>query len=209
MYLYFDIDTTSLIPGQICRLAYIADEGNAVLAKNFFFSADRVDPGCRRVHKLSVRRLETLSNGERFKDRAAEIAADFAAADLVIAHNIRFDLAFLTKEFERAKTPLVIKKRLCTMEYFTPLCRLSGNARNTYKYPKLAELAAYFGIGEAEAAALAADVFGTQAAALCDAQNDTLRNAVAEAETAHDARRDVALMYLCVKAALKNGVVIE
>ncbi|MDR3262843.1 MAG: 3'-5' exonuclease [Clostridiales bacterium] len=184
-YLYFDTETTSLIPGQICQLAYIIDEGSAVHAKNFFFTVDAVDPGSYRVHKLSIERLAELSGGRRFKDDAEEIHTDFASADIITAHNFRFDYKFIAREFERIETPFRYKQSFCTMKHFISRCKLGGTGRNAYKYPKLSEVGEFLKIDGGEIASLTADIFLEPTAA------------------AHDARYDTVLMYLCVKKALQ------
>jgi DNA polymerase-3 subunit epsilon len=149
-----------------------------------------MDRGAERIHKLSMKNLEELSCGRRFSDDAAEIAADFLSADIIIAHNLPFDYKFLEKEFERLAWEFKYKDALCTMRYFTPHCKLSGNARNTYKYPKLEELGKHFDMDENTIAGMAADVF-------------------TECLGAHDSRYDTALMYLCVKKAIKDNILCD
>ncbi|MDR2046924.1 MAG: 3'-5' exonuclease [Clostridiales bacterium] len=185
-HLYFDTETTSLIPGQICQLSYIKDGGRGIGAKNFFFTVDSMDPGAYKVHKLSLERLKILSEGRRFSDCAEEIREDFAEAEMITAHNFRFDYMFVAREFERIGAQFRYKRGFCTMRYFVPHCKLGGTNRNAYKFPKLSELGARFGVDAADAAALTGDVFFADAADL------------------HDARYDASLMYLCVKKALKE-----
>ena len=183
--LYFDTETTSLIPGQICQLSYIIDHGSHLAAKNYYFTVDEMDPGAYRVHKLSRRSLEELSGGRRFKDSAEEIHADFAESDLLSAHNFRFDYAFMSREFERIDMRFRYNDDFCTMRHFVPHCKLGGTNRGTYKFPKLSELSAHFGIEE-------------------DALSEAVRDIFGGALGLHDARYDTTLMYLCVKEALKN-----
>jgi DNA polymerase III epsilon subunit-like protein len=134
-------------------------DGGAVCAKNFFFTVDSMDPGAYRVHKLSPKKLKVLSGGKRFADFAEEIHADFFHADIIVAHNFRFDYKFIAREFERAKKPFRYKESLCTMKYFIPHCKLGGTNRNTYKFPTLFELSEHFGIGAEEAAGFTTDIF--------------------------------------------------
>ena len=42
MTIYFDTETTGLIPGRIIQLSYIIDNDGEVSAKNFFFAVDYV-----------------------------------------------------------------------------------------------------------------------------------------------------------------------
>jgi DNA polymerase-3 subunit epsilon len=194
--LYFDTETTSLIPGQICQLSYILD-GGTVSAKNFFFTVDSMDPGSYRVHKFGMEKLKILSGGKRFADFSEEIFWDFLNADVVAAHNFRFDYKFIAAEFERIEKRFRYKESFCTMKYFVPHCRLGGTNRNTYKYPKLSELSERFKITDAEAAGFSFDIFS-------DGNTTDLSDLTGTAIGLHDARYDAALMYLCVKKALKE-----
>ncbi|MDR1906447.1 MAG: 3'-5' exonuclease [Clostridiales bacterium] len=189
--IYFDTETTSLIPGQICQLSYIIDGGGALVAKNFFFTVDSMDPGSQRIHKLSLSKLSELSQGRRFIDDADEIHTDFSGARMIIAHNFRFDYKFMAKEFERIENPFRYKNSFCTMKHFIPHCKLGGTGRNMYKYPKLSELGEHFGIKEDEAIGAAADIFLIDSGEL------------------HDARYDTALLYICVKKALNDALESE
>jgi DNA polymerase III epsilon subunit-like protein len=185
MQLFLDIETSSLLRGQICQLAYVTDGDGAVTAKNFYFEVDGIDPGSYRVHRLKANELKVLSGGRRFGDCAAEILADLTAANRVFAHNFQFEYDCLSREFARLGLPFSLSNGFCTMQYFTPHCKLGGTGRNTYKYPSLEELAAHFNITETDALAAAADIFGEPTRGL------------------HDARYDTAILRLCVK---KSGV---
>jgi DNA polymerase-3 subunit epsilon len=173
-------------------------DGGRVSAKNFFFTVDSMDPGSYRVHRFGMEKLKILSGGRRFADFSEEIFNDFLNADIIAAHNFRFDYKFITAEFDRIEKPFRYKESFCTMKYFVPHCKLGGTNRNTYKYPKLSELSERFGITDAEAAGFAFDIFSGG-----DARDDPSDFSKTTAGL-HDARYDAALMYLCVKKALKE-----
>ncbi len=181
MIIYFDTETSGLAPGQICQLSYIMQDKEGITSRNFFYSVDYVEPGASMVNRLTVPLLEELSGGAVFGDNAALVADDFAAADLVIAHNITFDRMFMTKELTRAGYAYTPGSELCSMRFFTNKLCLPGRFRG-YKNPSLAELAAFFNVTDSEADDAASEYFGGS-------------------DGAHDARHDTAKMFLALQRA--------
>ena len=192
--LYFDTETTGLspagnyvaghmYPGQICQLAYLVDDGESLVAKNFYFAVEYIDPGATHVTGLTVPIVDELSGGRVFADDVDEINSDFAEADLVVAHNLSFDEKFMKVEMARCGYRFDLsQKGWCTMRRFTPILRLPGT-RNLYKYPSLSELAAYWGIDDA--------IVRVNMQSLYHVDRD-----------AHDARHDTVKMYLAVQRAI-------
>lgn len=176
MIIYFDTETTGLYPGQIAQLSYVLQSKTKTQAKNFFFTVDNMDYGAFMVHGFSVEKLKNLSGGKRFSDFIDEIESDFSAADLVVAHNVKFDYMFMRAEFERENRVFYTKKEFCTMKGLTPICKLL-RSNGAYKYPKLAEACAYFGITDTEIKQDSKRLFGTVA-------------------DFHDARFDTTALYL-------------
>ncbi len=185
MILYFDTETTGLRPGQICQLSYIIQDQFGEIFKNYFFTVDSVEYSAFLVHGFSAQKLYALSGGKRFVDHIKEIAFDFASADLIVAHNIDFDLSFLRTEFERAGVLFKYKNALCSMKTAVPLCKLPRSRGVGYKYPRLGELCNYFAVTESEIESFERKYF-------------------AESTSAHDARYDTTALYLCVKKAMEN-----
>ncbi len=171
MIVYLDTETTGLRPGQICQLSYILQDEKGVKAKNFFFTVDSVEYGAYMVHGFSVEKLLKLSGGKRFYDHIEEIRTDLENADLVVAHNSSFDMMFLRAEFERWGVPLYIKREYCSMKNMTPVCKLAGRHAG-YKYPKLSEMTAYFGISDYEIGLTTKEIFGDKVG-FHDARFDT------------------------------------
>jgi len=152
-------------------------------SKNFFFEVDYVNPFAQKVHGFSTERLKVLSGGRRFYGYREEIYEDFKSANLIVAHNLSFDLNFLIKEFEENNMQFLYKQGLCSMRHFTPVCKiLRANGRG-YKYPKLSELAEYFGLYPYDTTINTAKMFN------CNVD-------------AHDARYDTTMLYLSIKNAL-------
>ena len=182
MILYFETETTGLAPGKICQLSYLMQSAEAVAAKNFFFAVPYVDPGAVAVHGFTPERLFTLSGGARFDDKIDEIEEDFAAAGLIVAHNIAFDLSFLQAEFAAEHRAFAHGEPFCSMRAFTPLCGLKRSDGIRPKFPKLGELCEFLDLYPYDITRASAERFGAYAAA-------------------HDARYDTAALYLAMNAA--------
>ncbi len=184
MILYLDTETSGLRPGQICQLSYIIQTNDKITAKNFFFTVDNVEYGAFLVHGFSVEKLKSLSNGKRFFDHLDQIKLDLESADLLVAHNINFDMSFLRTEFERAGVPLYIKSEFCSMKNMTPVCKLPGRHLG-YKYPKLCEMTAHFSLSDYEIGLTASQIFGDKSGF-------------------HDARFDTTALYLSMEMAMSS-----
>ena len=186
MIIYFDTETTGLRPGHICQLSYILRDSFGFTTKNYFFSVDEVEYSAYLVHGFSVAKLRELSGGKRFADFAKEIAKDFALADVIVAHNVDFDLSFLRAEFLEAGVPFTYKNAFCSMKTAVPVCKIMRSSGKGYKYPKLTEFALFSGITEGEAFAKEKEWFATLS-------------------HVHDARFDTTLLAMCVENAMVNS----
>ena len=182
MILYFDTETTGLRPGNICQLSYITETREKTSAKNYFFAVDYVSPSAQAVHGFSKEKLEELSGGRRFYGFREEIHGIFREADLIVAHNLPFDLSFLMSEFEENDMCFSYKQGLCSMRHFTPVCKIARAGGKGYKYPKLSELAEFFGLYPYDTSMAAYKLFD------CGAN-------------LHDARYDTAMLYMSIKNA--------
>lgn len=185
----FDTETTALRPGQICQLAYLQVEGDCVWGKNMFFSVDEMSEGSFEVHGFSMEKLNELSFGERFEDRAQEIFDDFASSDMLVGHNVSFDDRFIRAEFERVGLMLPKIRMFCTMNYFTGDMMMKRKFQTGRpKPPKLIELKEFFGLNDEDIEKNSAQWFGGGG-------------------IAHDARFDTAMTYMCLKEGAKRGMI--
>ena len=180
MKIYFDTETTGLTPGRIIQLSYVLEEGESVTAKNFFFAVDYVPESAVKIHGFSTEKLAVLSGGKTFSDYADEIALDFSRADVIIAHNVNFDIGFLTAEYSYLNEVFKYNVALDTMKYYTPIMKLPRKSGG-YKYPKLSELAEFCEVYDYDVSRKCIELFGS------------------ESLSAHDARFDTVLLYLCAK----------
>ena len=147
---YFDTETTSLMPGQICQLSYIVEENMRLKeVKNYFFTVDSIDEGAQKAHGLTLEFLEKASGGLRFKDVHEEIYKVFNGSRL-IAHNLKFDERFLSSEFWRLGISFRPVAWQCTMEHSVDMLMIPNrNSRyGKYKRPSLKELLRHFNINE-------------------------------------------------------------
>ncbi len=186
MIIFFDTETSGLYPGEICQLSYVFQTNTSVYAKNFYFSVSDVEYGAYMVHGLSVDRLRLLSSGIRFCDKAAEISEDFRSADLIVGHNVKFDIAFLTAEFNRCNIDFTPQKTFCSMQKTAKFCKIARKSLQGYKYPKLSELCDHYGVRDVDVRFEAEELFGY-------------------ANGFHDAKFDVTATYLAVNKAIKAG----
>ena len=182
MILYFDTETTGLIPGRIIQLSYIIDHGDRQEGKNFYFAVDYIEPSATAVHGITVDKLKVLSEGKTFSDYQDEIFNDFANADLIVAHNAKFDIGFMIAEFRYLDRIFRYNESLDTMRYFTPIMKLKRQSCSAYKYPKLSELTDFADIYSYDVSRAVIDIFGRASL------------------NYHEAAFDTASMYLTVKA---------
>ncbi len=148
MIIYLDTETTALYPGNVCQLSYIKQSGNKIRAKNFYFQVDEMDYFAEQVHGLSIEKLKKLSNGKRLKDNILEILSDFEKASLFVAHNAFFDINYLRHDFEQLGYEFPEKEVFCTMKNTISICKINKTKGNGYKYPKLNEMCAFFGVND-------------------------------------------------------------
>lgn len=178
-YITLDTESTGRKDGQICQLALLMAQDGAVQGRNLYFAVDEMDEHAFAVHGLSKEALDTLSGGVRFADRAGELYALLAGADLLVGHNISSDVKALKAEFARCGLDFAPKRTFCTMNRFTKEMGLPRRCGRGPKPPRLMELAAYFGLTEEEIASAAGEWFGG-------------------GDVAHDARFDAAATWLCL-----------
>jgi DNA polymerase-3 subunit epsilon len=186
----FDTETTGLKPGNIVQLAYLLITDKDIKAKNFFFKVDYVEPGAELIHGFSVERLKKLSNNKEFGFYANQIHKDFTKADILVAHNIQFDMNFLKKELRSQNLDIDPDNQFCTMRHFTNILELPRTWGRGYKWPKLSELTEFLKIDKNEKIKLSEYLFGEQ-------------------NQPHDARGDIVDTYLALKKGIEKGYIFK
>lgn len=179
--IFLDTETTSLCPGQIGQLSMIIEEENGeVSTKNYFFKIDYISPSAEEICGRGIEFYEKASGGKVFADYKDEIYNTLADSTL-IAHNIKFDVNFISTEFWRQNILFKPSNEFDTMEYFKEICKIPGKGKYKYKNPKLEELVEYFNINKEAIRKYSEQLFGND-----DNTNDGF----------HDARYDTTSMFI-------------
>ncbi|MBZ9686203.1 3'-5' exonuclease [Clostridium estertheticum] len=189
--IFFDTETTGIRPGNICQLSYILVDTSykpiKTIGKNTFFTVDYVEPSAEDVHGFSVDALFDLSDGKTFEDSYEDFIDDFINADILIGHNVNFDIKFLTHELNNCGHALIPNHIFCTMKYYKDICKLYS-VRGGYKNPKLSEAIKFLKLNENEINLKSNEYFGDTA-------------------NFHDARFDTTATYLLVTEGIKKGFI--
>jgi DNA polymerase III epsilon subunit-like protein len=113
----------------------------------------RVDPSIiitEEITKLNGCTRELCDAGMPILDALVEFCTDLETCNILVAHNITFDMDMIRLECRRHETELdavcpnyetcLTKPNLCTMRASTNICRLPGKTGKSYKWPTLLEL---------------------------------------------------------------------
>ena len=153
MYLFFDVETTGLPLSdnapvsrlknwpRVVQLAWmlydnrdLVDKKNQIIKPDgFIIPADVV-----KIHGITTK--VAIEKGVEVSFALTQFLAAADRADIIVAHNILFDLNIVGAELLRKDMDISLftKPRYCTMKSTTDLCRIPG--RRGYKWPKLTEL---------------------------------------------------------------------
>lgn len=98
------------------------------------------DPGPTYIHGLT---RQALAGSPQYASVASRVAS-LVGQRVLVAHNAQFDWGFLAAEANRARTPLAVEQRLCTLALTRRLDLPLPNM-------KLSSVAAYWGVGQRRA----------------------------------------------------------
>lgn len=152
MYLVFDTETTDLpqyklaadhpLQARVIQLAcLLLDKGFRPMGQFCTLiqpNCWHISEGAKAAHGIDE---DTCARyGVPIEDAIAVFERLGATAQVIVAHNIKFDHFLLSSEFTRlAKTSQTLQRpQVCTMLTTTPLCKLPGRY-GQYKWPKLSE----------------------------------------------------------------------
>ncbi len=81
-----------------------------------------------------------MAEGKMLSAVLQEFSAAVEKSGVLVAHNVKFDESIISAEYLRLKIkpPFAGKKRFCTMERTTEICRIQGPYG--YKWPTLSQL---------------------------------------------------------------------
>ncbi|MBN2348575.1 MAG: DNA polymerase III subunit alpha [Bacteroidales bacterium] len=178
MYLIFDTETTGLPKNSFApitdfdnwpRMVQLAWEvhdklGNLIEAKNYIIKPDgyTIPYSAEKIHGISTEKA--MNDGLDLIWVLKEFNQSLDRSEVLIGHNIEFDIKILGAEFKRTKTQTTFfeKVTICTKEESTEFCALPGGKGGKFKWPNLFELHnKLFNEGFSEAHNASADVAAT------------------------------------------------
>ncbi|MBN1789777.1 MAG: DNA polymerase III subunit alpha [Bacteroidales bacterium] len=178
MYLIFDTETTGLPAnynapvtdtGNWPRMVQLAWEyhdktGRLIFDKSYIIKPQgyTIPQAAEVVHGISTEKA--LAEGSDLETVLIEFAGDLERTEVVVGHNVSFDLSILGAEYVRSNIPSRLHEitHICTKEESTDFCAIPGGKGGKFKWPALPELyKCLFGEGFAEAHNAAADVAAT------------------------------------------------
>lgn len=150
-YLFFDTETTGLPKNykapytdlnnwpRVVQLSWlVADESGILKESDNIIKVDFPIPEVSsRVHGITNE--VSLAKGRDLNTVLNEILNDISESDVLVCHNLSFDLAILQSELLRAgMNPEISKRLFCTMKSSVEFCKLPG--QYGFKWPRLEEL---------------------------------------------------------------------
>lgn len=147
MYIFFDTETTGVNKSsdRVVQLAWllITANGKELRRQNFLIkpSGFEIPTAAEKIHGISTAVASRF--GVPLRQALLEFSNDVDRCQVIVAHNLSFDLAMLRPEFDRENIIWRLDEKLmfCTMRASTNWCRLSKlDGRSGYKWPKLDEL---------------------------------------------------------------------
>jgi len=154
MYLFFDTETTGLPLNwkapvtdlnnwpRLVQLAflYYDHNGNKISGGDFIVKPEgfTIPTDATRIHGISTERA--INEGKSLKIVLQDFQSMINEAEVLVAHNMKFDEKIVGAEFLRTgmQNSIPAKRKICTMESSTNFCAISGPYG--YKWPKLSEL---------------------------------------------------------------------
>jgi len=99
-----------------------------------------------KIHRITTERMRR--DGIDIKEVLEIFISDFRSSAFIVAHNLNFDKTIIRVELHRNHCPNIFANKrnieFCTMEYGTPICKLTRvnrwNGKTQAKSPKLIEL---------------------------------------------------------------------
>ena len=178
MYLVFNTETTGLPKNfnapvtdsdnwpRLVQIAWQLHDktGNLLSAQNHIVYPDgfTIPFNAEKVHGISTKRAE--ENGKPLNEVLNAFADDYRKADILIGHNVEFDVAIMGAEFHRThiERGFMEKEFLCTKLTSVDFVAIQGGRGGRFKWPTLTELhTKLFGVPFADAHDAAYDVDAT------------------------------------------------
>lgn len=126
---------------RLVQLGYILEEDDKSLQEYEFIirpNGFEIPVEASNIH--GVTQELALKDGASLGEVMDKLLVAIVSADIIVGHNISFDMAVLGAEYYRiiGRNPLEEKRSICTMKISVNFCKLPGNYG--FKWPKLNEL---------------------------------------------------------------------
>jgi len=158
--LFFDTETNGLPKRpaisaadypSIVQLAWQLWDSNKTTQTLISKHSHIIKPPLLTVWNLESQQFHTITHqraideGEHCSDIFHLLRDDLLMTDMIVAHNLSFDLQVLNAEAERRGLPPLLwpSRSLCTMKASKDFCKLPSTSSyhtDPYKFPKLSEL---------------------------------------------------------------------
>jgi DNA polymerase III subunit epsilon len=154
MYLIFDCETTGLPKNweapisdldnwpRVIQVAWLLynKSGHQIVSAVRLVQPEGFTIPLKAQHIHGITTAHALSEGEKLIDVLQALSLAIEKSEILVAHNLKFDERVLSAEYLRMnlQPPFLKKKRFCTMEKTTQLCRIPGS--RGYKWPSLSQL---------------------------------------------------------------------
>lgn len=126
---------------RIVSIAWILEVPGERVERHFVIKPESFDipEAASRIHGITTERAHEV--GVPFATMAVQLLEDLSRADLVIAHNVKFDKAVLKSELFRRGHVAILQQLKRTAKYCTMLNAYT--LMRLHKWPKLSELYAH------------------------------------------------------------------
>ena len=163
--LFFDLETTGLLPNidvnyrnldkfincRMVSIAWYIYDNSENLIKSKYTVIKPMDFNIDNNSKATkINKITNIiaTNGSNINNVWNELANDLVNVDLLVAHNLHFDITVLSSELVRSGREDILTKlcntdKYCTMINSTNICKIPFAYGKGYKYPKLQELHKY------------------------------------------------------------------
>ena len=145
--LFFDVETTGLsrTVDRIVQIAWLVTDhqGSILKTGNLIAKPDGYTIPAKAADVHGITTAHAARRGIPIKDILARFVADASAVDIIVGHNIAFDIGILMADLTRAGIALDLsaKVQICTMRSSIGWCRLpKTNGVPGFKWPRLQEL---------------------------------------------------------------------
>jgi DNA polymerase-3 subunit epsilon len=142
MYLFFDTETTEIESPRIVEIAWVLtdENGNEKRSQSLIVRPDgfEIPESATQFHRITTE--VALQRGIEIAEALEAFVKDVGDAEIIIGHNVRFDLRVVSAELLRLgqDAPFDGKTLHCTMLSSVDVCKIEG--RRGRKRPSLGEL---------------------------------------------------------------------